>query len=189
MKRSSAIAILIVSLLIIDSCTQKTTSIPSPSFFNFLNTYQADSLQTLLADNFKIKRTFAIEKTDRIHFFEYHIPVSSNINSKFKVLKFEISGKSEKYLIEEESDFIKLLDIDHPRWIITLIKDSSNKIETAIFDTTDTFRKYLNQSEAKGRGFFKWLEHSFPVETTDSLYATRGLMRKRLIEYLGQETH
>ncbi|MES1181905.1 MAG: hypothetical protein ABUL44_03830, partial [Flavobacterium sp.] len=134
------------------------------NFFEFLNNYQSDSLQSLLADNFEIVRTFTNNKTDRKRFFEYYMPVSKNFNSKFKILKSEITEQSEKYLVEDESDYLRVLNIDFPEWNITLYKNSKNQIERAIFDTTKTFQKYLLQSNSKGKAFETWLHLKYPDE-------------------------
>ena len=178
--------ILISSSMIFCSCDQNIKRSSKSDFFGFLNNYQSDSLQSLLADNFKIVRTFTTNKTDRKRFFEYYIPVSKNFNSKFEILKSEVTGESETYLVKDESDYLRLLDIDFPKWNITLKKNSKGQIESAIFDTTETFQKYLQQSNSKGKAFENWLHLKYPDEKIENLYTTSGLMLKRLREYLNK---
>jgi len=81
---------------------------------------------------------------------------------------------------------LTFLEIDYPTWNITLIKNNKSQIETAIFDTTASFQKYLNQSDTKGKEFFNWLKPKYPNETSDSLYTISGLLQKRLKEYVNK---
>ena len=184
MIKGSASTISILVFFVFCSCGQTNNTKPRSKFFEFLNNYQADSLQTILASDFEINRTFINNKTERNRFFEYYLPVSRNFNTKLKVLKSEISEKTEIYQVEDHSDYLELLKIDYPEWIITLNKNSRGQIKSAVFDTTKSFQKYLLQSKEKGEAFGNWLHIKYPEDKNDDIYTVPGLMQKRLQEYI-----
>lgn len=153
------------------------------TFLAFLNNYQVDSLKALLTDHFQLNRTFTTYTNDKKSFIETYVPHSKNFNAKYKVLKSTQQELITVFLVEDQSDYLRYLKIDKPTWNITIKLNEQYKVESMTIDTTENYRTYLKQTKEKGKRFEMWLKEKYPNETTETLYNTEGLLRKRLKEY------
>lgn len=181
-KRLTTLALLF-ELAFFISCGQNSKPKPADKFLNFLNNYQVDSLQSMTAENFLLKRTYINYTNDKKSFIDKYIPFSRNVNGKFKILNTTGNHLATDYLVEDHSDYFKYLKIDYPKWKIRIISNANEKIEAMIVDTTEDYRTYLTQSNEKGDSFSRWLKEKYPGETTEVLNNTNGLFIKRLEEY------
>ena len=174
----------VVSFLV--SFGQNQKPYPAERFIGFLNNYQVDSLQTLVADNFELKRTYTTYNNNRKSFFEKYIPYSKNLNGKFKILKANKRGQTTSFLVEDQSDYLKYLNIDYPKWHLQIIINEQDKIVGMTVDTTENYQTYLKQSKKMSEQFDNWLKKKYPDETTQILHNTVGLFIRRLKEYSSQ---
>jgi hypothetical protein len=174
---------LLFGLTFFVSCAQSSKPKLADKFFKFLNDYQTDSLQALVADNFQLKRTYATYANDKKSFIEKYVPTSKNFNGKYKILSKKNNGAITDFLVEDQSDYLKYLNIVYPKWKIKITVNEESKIETMLIDTTKNHQVYLTQAKVKGGMFDKWLKLKYPSETTDILFNTPGLLLQRLKEY------
>ena len=172
-----------MGLTFFESYGQNSNLNPADKFFNFLNHYQVDSLQTLLADNFQLIRTYTTYTNDKKSFIEKYVPNSKNFNATYKVLKTTQSGQTTDFLVQDQSDFLKYLNIDIPRWKVQVTTNEQEKILLVTIDTTESHQAYLTQTKQKGEQFENWLKQKYPDETQEQLYNTAGLLIQRLKEY------
>lgn len=155
---------------------------PADKYFGFLNNYYEDSLQNLLTDNFQLKRTFADFTNDKSSFLNTYIKDSRELNAKFKIIRTISNNEPKQFLVQDESDALKYLDIVSPTWKIT-IKTRGNQVEQVIIDTTESYQHYLSDITLKEDGFWSWVKKAYPHETEEILYDDKELLSKRLKEY------
>lgn len=183
MTKNFTILTLILELAFFESCGQNSKPNPADKFLNFLNHYQVDSLQTTLSENFQLKRTYTTYTNDKKSFIEKYVPNSKNLNATYKVLTTTQSGQTTNFLVEDQSDILKYLHIDNPKWKIQVTINEQKQIELVTIDTSGSYHAYLSQTKLKGEQFENWLKQKYPDETQEQLYNTAGLLKKRLKEY------
>ena len=182
MTKNFIISTLIFCLTTICSCGQRLKS-TSGKFLDFLNNYQTDSLSVLLADSFHLQRTYTTYTNDKTSFIDEYVPNSKNLNGKYKVLKATYNELTAEFLVEDQSDYYKYLNVDSPKWKIILTTNNQDKIMSMTIDTTESYQSYLLQIKQKDEDFESWLKTNYPNETKDALYSTTGLLTRRLKEY------
>jgi hypothetical protein len=183
MTKNFSIPTLLLGLTFLVSCGQNSRLKPAEKFITFLNNYQADSLQILVADNFQLKRTYSTYANDRKSFLGNYFQDSKNINAKYKIIKSTNSGQTTEFLVEDQSDYLRYLNIEYPKWRLQVVTNGQEKIESMTIDTTENYQTYLTQAKIKGEEFEKWLKQKYPDEAGNLLYNTTGLFPKRLKEY------
>lgn len=183
MTKNFTILALLLGLTCFVSCGQNSKFSTADKFLSYLNHYQVDSLQTLIADNFQLKRTYTTYTNDKKSFIEKYVPNSKNFNGTYKILKSTRSGQEVDFLVEDQSDYLKYLSIDFPKWKIQVITNRQGKVEHVTIDTTENYQTYLTQTKEKGGQFESWLKLKYPDETHEQLYNTAGLLTQRLKEY------
>ena len=183
MTKNSIILTLLLGLAFFVSCGQNSKPNPADKFLGFLNSFQIDSLQVLVADNFQLQRTYSTYTNDKKSFVGKYIPTSKNLNGKYKIIRATYSGQTTDFLVENQSDFFKFLNIDYPKWKVQIVTNGQEKIERMIIDTTENYQAYVKQAKEKGEQFESWLKQKYPDETDEILYNTTGLMTQRLKEY------
>lgn len=181
MTKNSFILILFICLTTC-SCAHRLKSTPD-KFLDFLNNYQTDNLRVLVADSFQLQRTYITYKNDKTSFIEEYVPNSKNFNGKYTVLKATYNKQTTEFLVKDQSDYLKYLDIDYPKWKIILTTNSKGKISSMTIDSTESYQTYLLQVKQKDENFESWLKVNYPNETKENLYSTTGLLTKRLKEY------
>lgn len=156
-------------------------------FLEFLNQYEKDSLNTILADDFYYislntnsdsidKQTFLGERLKRIKVF----------HGEYNLLKILSKTEPEVFLVEDRSDYLKLLNVDFPIWKITIKKDINSKIKQVIQDTTGNFEKYCAAIQSKEEVFKNWLKIKYPKETLMELHENDSLLLERMKQYARQ---
>ncbi len=153
-------------------------------YLAFTNAYQGDSLQRLLADDFQFKRSFVAYSNDKSSFINAYIPFSRQVSGTFTVLGIQ-NRSPLQYLVRDESDYIRYLNLEFPTWILT-ITTKNQQVKLVLLDTTDSSARYLREIPAKDDAFRLWQEVHHPDETSETLYNTDGLLVKRLKEYAEQ---
>jgi hypothetical protein len=154
----------------------------SDKFFEFLNSYQEDSLRNILTDDFQLNRTYTTYSNDKSSFLDEYVPNSKAYNGKYKILKVISEIEPKQFLVEDQSDYFKYLNVDYPTWKIT-IYTKDNKINLVSIDTTDTYKKYLANIKIADELFMTWLKSNYPDITQEMLYNQEGLLANRLKEY------
>lgn len=171
-------------LLLMTSVTAsgQNTQSSAGKFFDFLNSYQKDSLQNILTDDFQLKRTYTTYSNDKNSFLEKYVPNSKAFNGKYKILKIITDIEPQQFLVEDQSDYLKYLDVDYPTWKITIATEQK-KINQVTIDTTDVYQNYLADIKIADEKFTTWLKVKYPEDTQEELYNQEGLLTKRLKEY------
>ena len=167
--------------LSLTSCVQSQPN-TSEKFFEFLNSYQEDSLRNILTDDFQLNRTYTTYSNDKSSFFDEYLPNSKSYNGKYKILKVISEIEPKQFLVEDQSDYLKYLNVDYPTWKIT-IYTKHNKINLVTIDTTETYEKYLSNIKIADELFMSWLKSNYPDITQEMLSNQEGLLAKRLKEY------
>jgi hypothetical protein len=155
-------------------------------FFQYTNNFQVDSLRSILTEDFTFRRTFTTRTNSKSNFLNDYMPLSKQFNGKFILRKVISEDEPTQYLVEDQSDYLELLDIQYPQWILT-IETKGDSIQSVLEDTTDTYIMYKMESKLKDHAFSTWLLLHYPNETKSVLYSTEGLLRKRLLEYVAQK--
>lgn len=155
---------------------------PETRFLRLLNQFQADSLETVITDDFIIERTFTNYKTDRSSFLHFYLPFNKEINGQFFVSNISKVPGGTEYLVSDHSYYLQYLGIDTPWWRLR-IAVRNNRVCKLTIDSTSTTKKYMEMSSVKTAAFTDWLHDTYPVEEQGQLYKTEGLYLKRLKEF------
>jgi hypothetical protein len=183
MTKNSIILTLLLALNFSFACGQNSKSRHAEKFLDFLNTYQIDSLLKLVADNFKLTRTYATYSNDKKSLLDKYVPNSKNFNAKYLVIKSTNNEQTTNFLVEDRSDYLKYLNINYPKWKIKITTNRQGRVESMIIDTTESYQSYLIQMKKKSEQFESWMKQKYPTETREILYNTEGLLTRRLKEY------
>jgi hypothetical protein len=154
----------------------------SDIFFEFLNSYQKDSLQNILTDDFQLNRTYTTYSNDKSSFLDKYLRNSKAFNGKYKILKVISENEPKQFLVEDQSDYLKYLNVDYPTWKITIFT-KNNKINMVTIDTTETYEKYSANIKIADEIFMNWLKSNYPNVSQEMLYNEEGLLAKRLKEH------
>lgn len=154
-------------------------------FFKYINAYRADKLDPLLAEDFEMKRTYAVAKHDKNTFLYSFIPGSKACHGKFKVLKILGNNEPRQFLVEDQSDYMKYFGIDSPTWIFTIVT-KDNLIQHVTVDTNETYRPYRTALQHAHAPFIDWLKANYPWEYQTDRYFEAGRLSRRLREYVRQ---
>jgi hypothetical protein len=144
---------------------------PTQKYFTFLNNFETDSLAKLLTNDFQLKRTFTSFKNDKSYFLQTYLPYSKTIHGKFTIIEGWVDTIPNSFLVKDYSDYLKYLGVTYPTWKL-IITEKGNQIREVIIDTTDVYRKYLQELKAKEKIFTNWVLKKYPAETEDKLYAS-----------------
>ncbi len=171
----------LLSLISLTASGQYTTS-TADKFFYFPNSYQKDSLQNILTDDFQLKRTYTAYSNDKISFLDKYLSNSVAYNGKYNIIKVITDIEPQQFLVSDQSDYFKYLNVDFPTWKIT-ITTKDKKIKQVTIDTTEVYQKYLADIKIADDVFMTWLKVHYPRDTAEILSNQTGLLSKRLKEY------
>jgi len=182
MRKVCIILLLVTGLNPLYSYGQVPGSPAVYKFFEFVNSYEVDSLQSLLTDDFQLSRTYTSYGHDKRSFLENYIPQSKKFNGKFSIVSVTQQHLVASVLVEDQSDYLNYLRIDFPKWEFQLSVNEQGKIVKATIDTTAGYSLYLKQVAEKSQRFEEWLKQKYPSESNTSLQDS-GLFVRRLKEY------
>jgi hypothetical protein len=173
-------------LLPLLSAAQEQTAM---RFMNYMNEYQADSLRSMLSENFVLTRTFTSYTNDKTSFIDKYISNAKNCNAKFISIKTLKADNPVQFLAEDKSDYLKYLDIRPLLWKIS-ITVNNDKIESMTVDTVKgATNEYFTQIRVKMKMFEDWLNKEYPGEINGRLYEEPGLLTRRLSEFAKLEDY
>jgi hypothetical protein len=132
-------------------------------------------LQNLLSDDFKLKRGFANYENDKTSFLGKYLAYSKEINAKFIVLSVKSENEIPTYLVQDESDYLKYLEIKAPILKISFTNSNDGKIEIVQIDTTKSFEIYRTQMKEKDKLFENWIKKKYKNSKDESLITGKGV--------------
>ena len=159
-------------------------------FFFFINSYQADSLENYIHDDFQITRTFTSYSNNKNSFLGEYLTHIKAIHGKFYLIKEFEHVDHPQFLVEDKSDYLDYLQVADPKWKLTFIIDN-DKVKQLIIDTTADFQQYATNMNIADDLFMTWLHKTYPDETLEQLYNQEGLFLERLKSYANKnkKTH
>lgn len=159
MKIKSYLCLLMVAIsCIIVSAQQKNTA---DKFLIYLNNYQKKELEAIITPDFKFKREFASKTTDRQEFLNNYLKDSKTLMAKFRVI-YQYNEKNQGfYVVEDQSLYLKLLDVKFPQWKMT-ITTSGEKVSEVTLAPTEDYDNYITEMGSKGEKFNSWMNKNYP---------------------------
>lgn|GEM_PF-5409537 len=148
---------LIISTISVSA--QRTTV--ADKFLNYLNNYKKKELATIITPNFKINRTFSKKITDKREFLGNYLEESESFIAKYKVISKSIQKNKSKYLVEDQSQYLKLLDVKFPKWNLT-ITTVTGKVSSVTLAPTDDYDTYIAELNSKIAKFNSWMQEDHP---------------------------
>ncbi|MCP9752027.1 hypothetical protein [Ferruginibacter sp. HRS2-29] len=165
--------------------TGQTKPVPAESFLSFLNSYQRDSLENLLTEDFRLVRNYTSFSNDKKTFLQDYVPNSKAYLGSFDIISVLSNEEPVQYLVEDKSGYFKYLKIKNPRWIMTFAS-KGNRISEVRIDSTASYSAYMMDFQKKNAAFDKWIKEKHQEVTMDSLMKTEGSLIRLLKEYSEQ---
>jgi len=121
---------------------QKASSKTATRFLAYLNHYRSQQLAPMLADNFRLRRTYSNLSQDKAAFLDQYVPQSKAYNGKFEVLDRREHADTTVFFVEDHSDYLKRQGINSPRWYLKVILNAEGLVESMIIDTAAGYSQY-----------------------------------------------
>ncbi|UPT66132.1 MAG: hypothetical protein M0D57_16825 [Sphingobacteriales bacterium JAD_PAG50586_3] len=149
-----------------------------------VNTYNADSLDKMLADDFILKRNFTTFTNNKQTFLTTYLRNSSRVHGRYDVVSKTSNGNPEVFLVENSSDVFTYLLADKPKWQLSVHTNKNSLVNVVQIDTVAGYSVYKQTLDFVQQRFNNWLDKAHPGETTNILIGdTTDLYTKRLIEF------
>lgn len=163
----------------------QTKPVPAERFLNFLNSYQRDSLENMVTEDFRLVRNYTSFVNDKKTFLQDYVPTSKAYMGRFNIISVLSNEEPVQYLVEDRSDYFKYLKIKNPQWILTFAS-KENRISEVRIDSTALYTTYMMDFQKKNSDFDRWIKEKYEEVNMDSLLKTDGLLIRLLKEYSGQ---
>jgi hypothetical protein len=155
-------------MVTISSITASAQENTADQFLKYLNSYQKEELARMITPDFKFKRKFATKTTDRKEFLYKYLEDSKALRAKFKVIE-KPDGKTQNYyVVEDQSQYLKLLDVKFPKWNMT-ITTVGGKVSEVILAPTEDYDTYVAELNSKGEKFNAWMQERHPKVRLEKL--------------------
>lgn len=175
---------IIASSLILLSITVAKPKTAGERYIYFANTYNKDSLDKILADDFILKRNFTTFTNNKESFLGSYLRNTSRVHGHYDILSKTPTGNPEIFLVENSSDvFTYLIDVK-PKWQISVHTNKDRLVDIVQIDTVPGYSQFKQTLEFVQYKFDKWLRLAHPGETNNSLISdTTDLYTRRLMEF------
>jgi len=178
MKIKSYLCLLLVVISSITISAQKMST--ADQFLSYFNNYQKKELTGIITSDFKFKREFSEVITDRKEFLNKYLEDSQTLIAKFKVIKKPEGENQNYYVVEDQSQYLKLLDVKFPKWNMT-ITTAAGKVSQAMLSPTSDYDNYVTELTSKTEKFNSWMEENHPEVDWEKL---KDL--SQVLEYLNE---
>lgn len=137
-------------------------------FLNYLNKYKKKELAAITTPDFKFKRKFSTKITGKKEFLGSYLEDSQTLIAKFHVVK-KPNGKSQNYyVVEDQSQYLKLLNVKFPRWNMT-ITTVAGKVSQVMLAPTEDYDTYITELNSKAEQFNSWMNENYPEVDFDKV--------------------
>jgi hypothetical protein len=154
------------------------------NFLDFVNNYQGDSLNNILAEDFQLTSPNTVSNNiNKKTFLGEYLKTTKAFNGKYNIIKVVSENEPKTFLIKDQSDYLKFLKVESPIWKITITKNDDSKIKEVRMDTTTNFNEYVTNIQTKEQLFNNWLKKNYPKETLEILHDNDYLLLKRMKSY------
>lgn len=140
------------------SAQEKNTA---DKFLSYLNNYKKKELENIITPDFKFKREFVNKTTDRQEFLHKYLEDSETLAAKFYVIKKYSEKNKDYYVVQDQSLYLKLLDVEFPQWNMT-ITTTGEKVSEVTLAATEDYDNYITEVGLKGEKFNSWMKKTHP---------------------------
>lgn len=159
MKTKLYLCLLMAAISSITVSAQKMST--ADQFLSYFNNYQKKELAGMLTPDFKFKRKFSTVITDRKEFLNKYLEDSETLIAKFKVIKKPDGKNQNYYVVEDQSQYLKLLDVKFPKWNMT-ITTAAGKVSQVMLAPTNDYDNYVTELTSKTEKFNSWMNDNHP---------------------------
>lgn len=141
---------------------------PADKFLKYFNNYQKKELALMTTSDFKFSNESSDGTLDRYDFFTFYFDDCETLLTKYKVIKKTTQKTKSEYLVEEQSQFFKLLDVKFPKWnmTITTVKGEVDKVTLTPAEGYDAHTAELKSGTEK---FDAWMNEHYPEVDLEKL--------------------
>ena len=179
MKKSIGLLLFVAVMTASLSCST-VSSDPEEQFIYYMNRLDKVKLDELLTEDFVLSRSFADYRNDRASFLGEYLQSAKDVNGVFNIM--ERSGNT--FVIEDQSDYFKYLDVDYPNWKLT-VNTRKGKVYSAVIDTIENHYLFVREVKAKEIAFDTWRKKAYPNDVSATGFKGTALTMKRMKEYSG----
>jgi hypothetical protein len=177
------ITIIASSLILLSLALAKPKTI-GERYIYFANTYNKDSLNNILANDFILKRNFTKFTNDKESFLSNYLRNTSRVHGHYTILSKTNEGNPEVFLVENSSDIYTYLLDAKPTWQLSVHTNKNKLIDIVQIDTLAGYSQFKQTLDFVQARFDKWLSKAHPDETSNILIGdTTGLYTLRLMEF------
>lgn len=166
MKVKSYLYLLMVAVSSITVSAQKMTT--ADKFINYFNKYQKNAIIKITTSDFKFKDQFSEETMDKYEFLTDYFDDCETVIAKYKVIKKTTQKNKSYYVVEEQSQYLKLLNIKFAKWNMT-ITTLGGKVSQVILSPTKDYDNYITELNSKTEKFNSWMKENHPEVDLDKL--------------------
>jgi hypothetical protein len=159
---------------------------PERRFFQYVNSYQRDSLNALLTDDFILSRGYTSISSDREDFLDNYLHNSKLYRGQFKIIKVLHKSQPMEFLVKDKTEYLECLNVRYPQWKFT-IYTHDNKIQRAHIDTCVGYSEYVTHIQKREQDFEAWLNKAHSGETINVIREKDNLLISRAKEFASAE--
>ncbi|WP_153393225.1 hypothetical protein [Chryseobacterium vaccae] len=137
-------------------------------FISYFNNYQKKELAMMTTSDFKFKNESSDEILNRYDFFTFYFDDSETLLSKYKIIKKTTQKDKTYYVVEEQSQFFKLLDVKFPKWNMT-ITTVEGEVDEVALTPTEGYDAYMTELKSKTEKFDAWMTEHYPKVDLEEL--------------------
>lgn len=132
--------------------------------------------------DFTFTRDFSKKITDREEFLNRYLKDSQTLSAQFISIQKTEDKNQTHYLVEDHSEFMKLLGIKSPIWKLT-ITVSDGKVSEMMLARTEAYDAYVQETRSKSEPFYLWIGTHHKEVAVEKLADVSQLL-KLLVEYV-----
>lgn len=166
MKTKLYLCLLMAAVNSVTVSAQKMNT--ADKFLDYFNNYQKKELAGIITPDFKFKRKFSKVVTDRKEFLNKYLEDSETLIAKFEVISKPEGKNQNYYVVEDQSQYLKLLDVQFPKWNMT-ITTAAGKVSQVMLAPTEDYDNYVTDLASKTEQFNAWMQENHPEVNLEKL--------------------
>jgi len=188
--RSIAVISFSLTVIFIISCSspKKNQPLTGTDIVRMINKYEIDTLRSVMDKAFILDFDYISLQGNAKTFIDEIMSSSKALEAHYEIVETRkpVDGRFQ-YLVKDHSALDKYMEMEVPKFLLTIVINDSNRFEKIFIDTLPGYKQYDRELTGKFNAFSQWLKEKYPDERlADLLQDQSGRMVRRLKEYSKQ---